>query len=483
MQTLALLGNLARLGDLRFTGEHGLGEVATELQGSVQARFRVPDVGGAVHLVPVDRDVSSLGSIPPDTWTVAFGWHMHPLFGLKYDFPYHPHLRPIFVSFHVNRLDMLDDEALAYLREHGPVGCRDWTTVNLLLSAGVDAFFTGCFTSTVDTLFPTRSEVFSGSPTVGLIDRKARGVQGGGGSVRDYTHQSDEFRFMAPAEGIRAAHARLGEYQRDLDRVVTSRLHAYLPLTSLGVPVDFRPGSPGDVRFAGLAGLTPGDPDLDAMRDGIRDLLASVFTTILGGAAPEDVQARWRELTADRVAQAKERFAAGLEVGEPSLDVDAAVAATLAGARRHGPHDEVGREGPVDLVLAFDANLTWPAAVYLQSVLDHVSGPVRLWVLTRGIDPSYGEWLAAAFPDVAMTFLPCDAISYEGGSGPARRFPGRITVSTMDRILLPLLLPRRLPGPLHGCRHPGPRRRRRAVPHRPRRSPRRRQGLRHPRGE
>ena len=101
----------------------------------------------------------------------------------------------------------------------------------------------------------------------------------------------------------------------------------------------------------------------------------------------------------------------------------------------------MGRDGPIDLVLAFDANLTWPAAVYLQSVLDHVSGPVRLWVLTRGIDASYGDWLAAAFPGVAMTFLPCDAISYEGGSGPARRFPGRITVSTMDRILLPLLLP------------------------------------------
>ena len=190
VQTLALLGNLARLGDLTFTGEHGLGEVATELQGHVQARFRVPGVDGAVHLVPVDRDVSSLGSVPADTWAVAFGWHMHPLFGLKYDFPYNPHLRPIFVSFHVNRLDMLDDEALAYLREHGPVGCRDWTTVNLLLSAGVDAFFTGCFTSTVDTLFPERSEVFSGSRGRGLHRPQGRAGQGGAAAaapVREYT--------------------------------------------------------------------------------------------------------------------------------------------------------------------------------------------------------------------------------------------------------------------------------------------------------
>ncbi len=440
VQTLALLGNLARLTDVTFTGEHGLGEVATELQGLVQPRFRVPGVGGSMHLLPIDRDFSSMARVPQGTWAVAFGWHMHPLFDLRYDFPYTDHVRPIFVSFHVNRLEMLSEEALAYLREHGPVGCRDWTTVNLLLSAGVDAFFTGCFTSTVDTLFPARDEVFVGGRVVGVIDRP-RGSLGQAADVREFTHQSDDFRFMAPAEGVRCAHARLATYQRDLDRVVTSRLHAYLPLTSLGVPVDFRPGSPGDVRFAGLVGMAPGAPQLDAMRDGIRELLAAVFTTILAGAGPGEVRARWCELTADRVAEAKRRFAEPLDAAEPTLDVEALAATALAGARSLGPHDAVDPDDLVDLVLAYDANLTWPAAVFLQSVIDHASTPVRLWVLTRGIDHSYGEWLAAAFPAVPMTFLPCDDVSYDADAGPARRFPGRITVSTMDRILLPLLLP------------------------------------------
>ena len=40
----------------------------------------------------------------------AFGWHMHPLYDLRYDFPYHPNIRPLFISFHVNRLDMLTDD-------------------------------------------------------------------------------------------------------------------------------------------------------------------------------------------------------------------------------------------------------------------------------------------------------------------------------------------------------------------------------------
>ena len=38
-----------------------------------------------------------------------------------------------------------------------------------------------------------------------------------------------------------------------------------------------------------------------------------------------------------------------------------------------------------------------------------------------------------------MTFLPCDGISY-GPKGRPRRVPARITVSTMDRLLLPALL-------------------------------------------
>ena len=440
VQTLALLGNLARLTDVTFTGEGGLGEVATELQGLVQERFRRPGTTGAVHLLPVDRDVSSLAPVPEGTWMVAFGWHMHPLFDLHYDFPYHRNIRPLFVSFHVNRLDMLSEAALAYLRAHGPVGCRDWTTVHLLLSAGVDAFFTGCFTATVDALFPTREAAYTGGDTVGVIDRPAS-TAGKAATVREFTHQSDEFRLMPSAEGIRTAHARLAAYQRDLASVVTGRLHAYLPLTSLGVPVDFRPGSAGDVRFAGLAGLTPDDPALDAMREGIRGLLAGAFETVLSGASADEVYARWRELTADLVAEARARFAEPVEAPTPSLDIAAAVASTLAGARRFGPHEHVDPQTVADLVLAFDGNLTWPAAVYLQSVVDNAAGPLRLWVLTRGIAQAYATWLAAAFPAVPMTFLPCDAITYDGEGGPARRFPGRITVSTMDRILLPLLLP------------------------------------------
>ena len=74
------------------------------------------------------------------------------------------------MSFCVDEVEVLSDDALAYLRRYGPVGCRDWTTVFLLLSAGVDAFFTGGITTTVDAIVPARRDDRSGASVVAWID-------------------------------------------------------------------------------------------------------------------------------------------------------------------------------------------------------------------------------------------------------------------------------------------------------------------------
>ena len=439
IQTLGMLANLVRMPRVAFTGEGGLGELAAELQARVQPGLRDPAPSGAVHLVPVDRDFSSGASVPPGTWLLAFGWHMHSLFELRSDFPYHPNVRPLFVSFHVNRLEMLTEEALAYLRRNGPVGCRDWNTVFLLLGAGVDAFFSGCFTTTLDAVFPPRESVHRPTGVVGVIDRPPHAAGRGAKDVRVYRHQSDDYRYMSLAAGLRAAEAAVGGYQRDLDRAATGRLHAYLPLTAVGVPVDFQPSLPGDVRFAGLLDLHPGDLRLEELRTGIRDLVGRVFATILSGADEDAVRGQWRELTRERVAEARARFAEPVADAPTSIDIAAAVATCRAGSRRFGPHERVDPDTVTDVVVAFDANLTWPAAVLLESIVANASGPVRLWVLARGLPSAYPDWLATAFPSVPITFVPCDRLTY-GPKGRPRRVPARITISTMDRLILPELL-------------------------------------------
>ena len=440
VQSLALIGNLARMSDVRFSGDGGLGAFATELQDRVRPDLRRPDVGGAMHLLAVDRDFSDGATLPDGTWLIAHGWHMHSLFELRYDFPYHSAVRPIFVSFHINRLDLLTERAKAYLRDHGPVGCRDWDTVFLLLSAGIDAFFTGCLTTTVDAVFPTRDAVHRAPGVDGVIDLPASSAGRGAKQVRTYSHQADAYRYMTLTDGLRAASTTLAAYQRDLDHAVTGRLHAYLPLTTLGVPVDFKPRSTGDIRFAGLTGLRPDDERLSAMRDGLRELLATVFDRMLGGASPEEIYATWRELTRDRVAEAKARLAEPVTDPPTTIDVAAAAAFSLAGSRRSGPHAAVDPAVATDVVLAYDQNLTHPAAVLIESMLANTSGPLRLWILGRGLSEAYQAWLAAAFPSLPITFVPCDRIVY-GPLGRPRRITGRITISTMDRLLLPAILP------------------------------------------
>ena len=443
IETLALLGNLARLTEVAFSGDDGLGELMAELGARVHPDQRVTSVGGSVHLVPVDRDASSASDVPPGTWLIAHGWHMESLFGLRTDFPYHPNIRPIFLSFHLHHLEMLTDEARVYLRRFGPVGCRDWNTVDLLLSAGVDAFFSGCLTTTLDAMFPARQTAYRGGGPTGVVDLPASAAGRTDGSISLLRHEDGradgDGDDVSMARGALDAAARLAEYQRELDRVVTRHLREYLALTTLGIPVDFRPESPGDIEFGGLTGLRPGDARIAEMREGIRDLLAGMFETILAGTDEAGVYERWRELTRDRVAAARARFEAPAVDVPTTIDVPAAVEASMTGSQRFGPHEAVDRAVVADIVLAFDQNLLDPAAVLIESLVEHASGPLRLWVLGRGLPDAYPAWLAGAFPALPITVIPCDRITF-GANGRPARIPPRITISTMDRLLVPEML-------------------------------------------
>ena len=189
--------------------------------------LRLPGGDARVHLTPVSRDFSSGDPVPPGTWMIGFGWHMMSTFRLGFDLPYHPHVQPIFLSFHLNRIQVLDDDAaIAYLREHGPVGCRDWATVDLLLSAGVDAFFTGCLTTTVNAVFPEPGDVGHDEPrVVGAVDLTPAGLRRITGERLEVGHGGAEFREASLVTGVRAAIALLETYQQRFSRVVTSRLH------------------------------------------------------------------------------------------------------------------------------------------------------------------------------------------------------------------------------------------------------------------
>ena len=106
---------------------------------------------------------------------------------------------------------------------------------------------------------------------------------------------------------------------------------------------------------------------------------------MLAGAEEREVYDLWRDLTRDRVAEAKARFEAPVVDPPTTIDVAAAVATAKAGSRRFGPHDTVDPASVTDIVLCFDQNLTSQAPVLIESMVANASGPLRLWVLGRGL--------------------------------------------------------------------------------------------------
>ena len=206
---------------------------------------------------------------------------MHALFGMRHGFPLHRNLRPIFVSFHCNKRDLLTPEAIDYLKRYGPVGCRDWTTVDLLLSLGVPAFFSGCLTTTIDTVFPDREPPAGAtrrSPTSTSRRRRARAAPW---PTATATTPSARRPFVANVD----ARARAA---RDLPARAPRRRHlaaALLPAGPLDrrrrrVPAEEPLGHP--LRRADRTSTTTA---FAAMRDGLLGKLEQVFGAILAGRA------------------------------------------------------------------------------------------------------------------------------------------------------------------------------------------------------
>ena len=68
------------------------------------------------------------------------------------EFPPSDKIVPLITSFHITPSaieGMLTSDGIAYLKRHEPIGCRDHATKRLLISKGVDAYFSSCLTLTL----------------------------------------------------------------------------------------------------------------------------------------------------------------------------------------------------------------------------------------------------------------------------------------------------------------------------------------------
>ena len=410
IQTIASIGHLLRYENLSFSGDKGLTDLFAKLRKSVKEERKYAGPQAELNLVEVYRDGNVYQDIPEDTWYIAFGWYMHDIFGKSFNIPFHANLRPILLSVFVRYPEMLTPDAIAYLKKYGPVGCRDWQSVAVLRAVGVPAFFSGCLTTTVDTLFPApATDHRSGTLRVDWTkDSKGPKKKQTVTAIRDKSFP----------ENLELARNWVADYAYKYKQVLTSRLHANLPARSVGAQVEFEPKNKSDSRFGGLIGIN--ETEFDAIRDGILDKLAVLLPLIATGASEDEIYAKWVEITADDMAVADDYLAtAKLPVAE-STSITEAVSETELPV----PEPQV-----TDVFMTVEKGEEQLVARTVEAIEAHATARYRVWLPSETVSFAQVEEIRTRLSKGTVETLP--SVS----------FPGITRDSDAVQALLPALFP------------------------------------------
>jgi hypothetical protein len=197
------------------------------------------------------------------------GWYMR----IPENWPPSRAIDPLFVSMHINesaKKTMLQEAGVNYFRGlKRRVGCRDRYTVQLLQDKGVDAYYTGCLTTTLDIKYksdhrsdeiyivdpfyynPSWEKILSSKSNfvkgimegeflkVGLKNRLMETL-----FTKDFLKKSRYIKHWFDKElhdestRFELAEQTLRKYA-EAKLVITSRIHCALPCLALGTPVIF----------------------------------------------------------------------------------------------------------------------------------------------------------------------------------------------------------------------------------------------------
>lgn len=252
-------------------------------------RFAALNYRGTGNIGDEIQTVSALRFIPRvDAWVdrerldefarwrthkiILNGWFLHS----PYHWPPSSTLDPLFISFHLTRetvslqnpngispsSTVLSAEGIQYLRHHQPIGARDIETLERLRAVGIEAYFSGCLTLTLEPQEIVRQR--HGVVAVDVSDRIFEHI-----SRHHYrpiarlTHVDNETIGAArfdKARGLLRCYA-------SARAVVTSRLHCALPCLALGTPVLLVETAPDAYRFSGLRELLRTASEDQVLRD------------------------------------------------------------------------------------------------------------------------------------------------------------------------------------------------------------------------
>lgn len=198
------------------------------------------------------------------------GWFTHNLSG---NWIPSKKIDPLFISFHLNSYAapyLLNAESLRYLKKYEPIGCRDLPTKNRLKEKGIEAYFSGCLTLTLDSYKRPDSErtdnIYLVDPLYGYVTKEKIFVSIRSliyhiitGKIFSINRRNHHIKKMIDKtllkRVIRLKHQLPSKNKNDNDRfeiatemlykyatakfVITSRIHCALPCLALGTPVVF----------------------------------------------------------------------------------------------------------------------------------------------------------------------------------------------------------------------------------------------------
>ncbi len=238
----------------------------------------VQSLAAAQYLPHIDFDISrDHSSEVRDCGPIKMimnGWFIGPFNNEPIDWPPPPNIEPLFVSFHIGREELADQKYRDYYKQFEPIGCRSYKTLERLTDLGVEAYFSGCLTLTLQNRFKERTD------NIYFVDPFSFG------EGRSYpTPKSKNFRqdlwekfpeeirnkatylrhtvelkppdYINPYKRTRLTQSLLDQYAQ-AKLVITGRIHCALPCLAMGTPVILLTDKEilsNDTRMGGLIDL------------------------------------------------------------------------------------------------------------------------------------------------------------------------------------------------------------------------------------
>ena len=205
----------------------------------------------------------------PPIKTIINGWFMEN----PKNWPPNNNINPLFISFHINPSivkTFINHQSIEYFKKHEPIGCRDYYTRDLLVTNGINAYFSSCVTLGIEREKYLKRQTPGGVLVIGAFDRLKpyldyksplkfllslikyplrilnykiklqkfnRHLYKQKFEIKSYS-QITKNSINSHSEGIALAEEMLNKIAES-DIIITSRIHAALPALAMGLKVIF----------------------------------------------------------------------------------------------------------------------------------------------------------------------------------------------------------------------------------------------------